>query len=554
MGLSLLGEKLADYAKSEAKRTSSATVSLVHLLSSFRRWQEESFDQKYPGLGDRVREYLRANQGSATKPPEMPEDVASRLESVTDSDSAWNLADQLTRELQDLLAAQQSTRQRVHAESGPESNTPAPTAVLDEPLPFAITDGLVGRVAETGSFELDQARSLVLTAAKQVATEVLGHEPADLFDDLCKEAGVSTAESTDVPSVRALVGNLVRSAAPDAGRSATLLALALVEVAEWAAARDSQVTTEETDRIDAIRLRFRAELGDKIDAESDSMIAFEQKFGLLVGMESVKAEIRKRVDFLVVNKRRAKRGLSHSSQRMHMAFVGNPGTGKTTVARLYGELLHDLGLLPTRNFVETDRSGLVGSYVGQTDEKTSQTVNRADGGVLFIDEAYALDDGYGGQKGFGEEATNVLVKQMEDRRGRLVVILAGYKAQTMEFMNLNPGLLSRVPVVIDFPDYTDDELMEIADRILERQGLTINDDARPSLRNVLATARSSNGFGNARSVENVLEAAQRSAVNRTSVLGNLATERELRTITLDDIPAVAPERKKVIGFGPTTYL
>ncbi|MFM9226635.1 MAG: AAA family ATPase, partial [Actinomycetota bacterium] len=191
---------------------------------------------------------------------------------------------------------------------------------------------------------------------------------------------------------------------------------------------------------------------------------------------------------------------------------------------------------------------------GQTDEKTSEVINQADGGILFIDEAYGLDDGYASQKGFGEEATNVIVKQMEDRRDRLVVILAGYKKETLEYMNLNPGLLSRVPTIVDFPDYSDDELMVIADRIAERRDLSIDDDAKPALRNVLSRSRNEPGFGNARTVENILESAQRNVVNRTSPLGNLATEKELRTILTGDIPETAPPRTKVIGFGPATYL
>lgn len=553
MSLSLLAETLADYAKSEAKRASHESVGLVHLLAALRRWQEEVFDQRFPGLGERIREHIRNNQGSATKSPEVPTEIVTRLESVKDSEAAWSLAESLSGEIDTIIAATPPARQQLGATLSPTNNEPTPEATPD-PLPFAVTEGLVNRVAETSGISTERVKSLVMTAAKLFAIEILGHEPSALFSDLCNESGFEAAEATDKNEALQFVATVAHSGHANAGRVATQLALALVEVAEWAAIRDNNVTIEETNRIDDIRLRLRAQLADKLDAESDSMIAFEQKFGRLVGMESVKTEIRKRVDFLVVNKRREKRGLSHSTQRMHMAFVGNPGTGKTTVARLYGELLHDLGLLPTRNFIETDRSGLVGAYVGQTDEKTSQVIKQADGGVLFIDEVYALDDGYGGQKGFGEEATNVIVKQMEDRRDRLVVILAGYKNETMQFMNLNPGLLSRVPVIIDFPDYTDDELMEIADRIAGQQNLSIDEAARPALRKVLSASRNSTGFGNARSVENVLEAAQRSAVNRTSALGNLATEKELRTILTEDIPVVAPEKKKVIGFGPTTYL
>jgi len=555
MPLSSLAETLADYARSEAKRSSNESAGTLHLLAAMRRWHEEGFDQRYPGLCERVRKQIAAGRGSAISPPDLLPEVIERLETVKNVADAWSLADLLVADFDltevavtDEVDSPPETSRRTKAEA-------EETTTLDtDPLPFAITEGLISRAAGITGIEAGEMASLILTAAHSVALQILTDAPEGLFDELCANAGATGVERVDATNADRIVATIASSSGDGAGRVATQVALALVEVAEWSAARDAEVTPEETDRIDTVRLALREQLADRIDAESEAMVAFEQKFAHLVGMESVKTEIRRRVDFLVVNKRRQKRGMSTSPQRMHMAFVGTPGTGKTTVARLYGELLHDLGLLPTRNFVETDRSGLVGTHVGQTDEKTSEVINQADGGILFIDEAYALDDGYASQKGFGEEATNVIVKQMEDRRDRLVVILAGYKKETLEYMNLNPGLLSRVPTIVDFPDYSDDELMVIADRIAERRDLSIDDDAKPALRKILSRSRNEPGFGNARTVENILESAQRNVVNRTSPLGNLATEKELRTILTGDIPETAPPRTKVIGFGPATYL
>jgi SpoVK/Ycf46/Vps4 family AAA+-type ATPase len=342
---------------------------------------------------------------------------------------------------------------------------------------------------------------------------------------------------------------------PDARRIATKIALALVDVGEYTAALDDEVTKEETDRIDGIRLKLRDQLADKIDVASDAIVKFEQKFSHLVGMESVKTDLRKRVDFLVVNKRRQQRGHVVSSQRMHMAFVGNPGTGKTTVARLYAELLQNVGLLPSNRVVETDRSGLVAEYMGQTDKKTKDVIKKANGGVLFIDEAYALNDRYRNQKGYGEEATDVLVKEMEDRRDSLVVIVAGYKEPMMDFIQLNPGLKSRIPVVIDFPDYSDDELIEITQRIGKGRGLTFENEALEKVRTLLNIEKMNEGFGNAREVENLIDAAQRNLTLRISHLGNLATEVESHNIVANDIPDVPQQQpKKQIGFTRNTYL
>jgi stage V sporulation protein K len=335
----------------------------------------------------------------------------------------------------------------------------------------------------------------------------------------------------------------------DSSRIATKVALALVDFGEYCASIDASVTQDEIDQIDAVRLELRGQLGDRVDVASDAILEFERKFSHLVGMESVKSDLRKRVDFLTVNKRREARGRKTDNQRMHMAFVGNPGTGKTTVARLYAELLQSSGLLPSNQVVETDRSGLVGEYVGHTEKKTKNVVGKASGGVLFIDEAYALNDRYSSSKGFGEEAVDVLVKEMEDRRDSLVVVFAGYKSPMLDFIGLNPGLRSRIPSIIEFPDYSEDELVEIAHRISKSRDLLLEGLAVDRMREVLRLEKEKDGFGNARTVENMLDQAQRNATLRMSHLGNLATELESRTIRAEDVDfkeELMP--KKQIGF------
>ena len=176
----------------------------------------------------------------------------------------------------------------------------------------------------------------------------------------------------------------------------------------------------------------------------------------------------------------------------------------------------------------------------------------ADGGVLFIDEAYALDDGYRDQVGYGHEATSVLVKQMEDRRDRLVVILAGYTEPTTKYISMNPGMKSRIPTLINFPDYSLDELRQIAVRIATNRDLVLGDGSVDCIVDAVASEKSADGFGNARAIENMLEGAQRNSINRTSSLGNLATEREIKTIIPEDIPKVVPQIKKQFGFNPSS--
>jgi SpoVK/Ycf46/Vps4 family AAA+-type ATPase len=302
---------------------------------------------------------------------------------------------------------------------------------------------------------------------------------------------------------------------------------------------DEEVSVEETDRIDVIRRDLRKQLGDQLCVVHPAIEEFERRFRTMVGMDDVKSEIRRRVDFLLVSARRRRRGrpVGEEHHRMHVAFVGNPGTGKTSVARLYGALLNDLGLLSSGAFVETDRAGLVGTYVGHTEKKTTEVVEQADGGVLFIDEAYALNDRSGGDsRSYGEEATDVLVKMMEDRRDRLVVVFAGYRDEMLNFIDVNPGLKSRVPVLIDFPDYTRDELVEICRRFAASRGLTLGEGVAERMGDILEPQRGLRGFGNARAASNLVEGAQREAGARVSSLGDFATVEELSTILLEDVP------------------
>jgi|694.fasta_scaffold76179_3 stage V sporulation protein K len=558
MSLSLTAQLVIDKAISFAKRSDCEHAGPLHVLAGIRGWNEEEFDHRFPNVGDQVSDAIQSNRGTAIKCLGLEQQLEKRLEDIHDSDDVWVLANELISEVSSKLKGTGAEKSFAKAHdssvSSKEQSDVKPTENFATAFPFGITEELCGRASDALGIPLADAQRLVLSEAHAVASLVFGNAPESLPQQLKDASLMPNAEVVASSELSTFIKDIATSASSDAGNIATQVALALVEVAEWAAALDENVTSEETDRIDDIRMSLRGQLGDQINARNASISVFEEKFSHLIGMESVKQEIRKRVDFLIVNKRREKRGMGAIAHRMHVAFVGNPGTGKTTVARLYGELLNDLGLLPSRNFVETDRSGLVAEFVGQTEKKTLEQIEKADGGVLFIDECYALNDGYGNQKGFGEEATDCLVKQMEDRRDRLVVILAGYKDPTLNYMRTNPGLQSRVPMVVDFPDYSTSELLAISSRIASSRGLIISNDAIPVLEKILDRSRKQEEFGNARTVENLLETAERNVVNRTSHLGNLATEKELRTITAEDFPQSAPQHKKQIGFGPSSYV
>ena len=257
----------------------------------------------------------------------------------------------------------------------------------------------------------------------------------------------------------------------------------------------------------------------------------------LVGLAPVKAEVRLVADLIQVQSLRRRRGLPVADSSRHLVFTGNPGTGKTTVARLLAAIYRTLEVVDKGHLVETDRSHLVAGFVGQTAIQVRKVVEQALGGVLLVDEAYAL--ARGDQRDFGQEAIDTLVKLMEDHRHDLVVIAAGYPDEMEDFVGSNPGLRSRFPKTIAFPDYRDEELVAIFLTMARTSAYTCSPDVEQYLRAWFAAQPRTKGFGNARLARNLFEAAVARQASR--VVGHAdPTDEQLMALTPDDIGPPPP--------------
>lgn len=261
-----------------------------------------------------------------------------------------------------------------------------------------------------------------------------------------------------------------------------------------------------------------------------------KKLDNLIGLEKVKKDFYNTADYLKIQQIRKLKGMKAIPSSYHYVFTGNPGTGKTTLARLLADIYREMGIVKTGQLIETDRSGLVAEYVGQTAVKTNKIIDDALGGVLFIDEAYSLVNGQSDD--FGNEAISTLLKRMEDDRDKFIVIIAGYQNEMKKFLDSNPGLKSRFTHTLEFEDYSAEQLIEIYKRMISANDYKLSEEADSKLQDLMkeAVRTKQQNFGNARYVRNIFEKTLQNQATRLSREKNLS-HQDLQTIIKEDIPA-----------------
>lgn len=384
MSYSNLAETILDYAVTEAKRTESEKVSPIHLLAAIRQWNIRKFDEKFPDTTEKITNALASVPSQSARPDGPDDSVVTYLGQIDDPDDAWKVAETLLA-LESVVNAKPAGRQEetTATETRRFARRSQPTETVDTPqsevslVKISIDTVMVSKIAEALHLELSVVEKLITQDIAHVSSAVLGaysEKEAAVLQEATDLSLATTLESVSRSDILTQLGSVESI---DAKTLAHAYALGLVGVASFAASMDDQVTENEVVVIDELRMSLRAELAEtKQTLENSPKTNFDDLFSDIIGLDSVKKELRQRIDYFTVVQRRKARGLATADHSMHMAFLGNPGTGKTTVARLFAKVLHEMRFLESDKIVEVDRSGLIGEYMGHTEKRPTKLLTR----------------------------------------------------------------------------------------------------------------------------------------------------------------------------------
>jgi Holliday junction resolvasome RuvABC ATP-dependent DNA helicase subunit len=393
-----------------------------------------------------------------------------------------------------------------------------------------------------GNHTDDELWALIAAFAGRVETSLPAARPDDV-----RRAGLVVGKRAWIEQPSQLFGILIGADARFGSHDAQRYYDDAMRIAHTVCSLDEYPSQSELDAVERFRRTLLgamattpsaaaadAAVGERAPAEQDAepLPQLLAELDRLVGLAEVKAEVKLVANLITVQNLRRQRHLPVPEQSRHLVFTGNPGTGKTTVARLLARIYRSLGVVDKGHLVETDRAGLVAGYVGQTAARVTDVFTKALGGVLLIDEAYALARGE--EHDFGQEAIDTLVKLIEDHRDDVVVIAAGYPAEMAELIDSNPGLESRFPKTIHFADYSDDELVAIFRSLCDQNAYTVSEGALAHVRAWFGAQTRDKGFGNARLARNLFESAVARQASRVVAISQ-PTDQQLCSLTAEDV-------------------